>query len=89
VATDVRGCRQAVDHGITGLLVPARDPEALAGAIARLASDPADRRRLGSAARRKALDCFNQRRCIDLTLATYERLLARAGLAAPMPAVAA
>ena len=50
VATDVRGCRQAVDDGITGLLVPARDPEALAGAMARLASDPAERRRLGSAA---------------------------------------
>jgi glycosyltransferase involved in cell wall biosynthesis len=89
VATNVRGCRQAVDHAITGLLVPARDPDALAGAIARLASDPAERRRLGSAARRKALDCFDQRRCVDLTLATYARLLARAGLAVPTRALAA
>jgi glycosyltransferase involved in cell wall biosynthesis len=89
VATDVRGCRQAVDHGSTGLLVPARDPEALAGAIARLASDPAERRRLGSAGRHKALDCFDQRRCIDLTLTTYDRLLARAGLAPPMRSLAA
>jgi glycosyltransferase involved in cell wall biosynthesis len=89
VATDVRGCRQAVDHGVTGLLVRPRDPEGLAGAMVRLASDPVERRRLGSAARRKALDCFDQQRCIDLTLATYERLLARAGLAVPEPRLAA
>lgn len=88
VATDIRGCRQAVDHGITGLLVPARDPEALAAAIARLADDPGDRQRLGAAARRKALSEFDQRRCVDLTLAIYRRLLARAGLQAPTPVVA-
>jgi glycosyltransferase involved in cell wall biosynthesis len=89
VATNVRGCRQAVDDGVTGLLVRPRDSEALAGAIARLASDPVARRRMGSAARRKALDCFDQQRCIDLTLTTYERLLARAGLPVPRPRLAA
>jgi glycosyltransferase involved in cell wall biosynthesis len=88
VATDIRGCRQAVDHGTTGLLVPARDPEALTTAIARLAADPAMRRRLGQAARRKALEDFDQQRCIDITLATYARLLTQAGLAVP-PAAAA
>jgi glycosyltransferase involved in cell wall biosynthesis len=89
VATDVRGCRQAVDHGVTGLLVPPRDPEALAAAIARLAADPGERQRLGTAARQKALDCFDQQRCIDLTLATYDRLLARGGHGAPAPALVA
>lgn len=87
IATQMRGCRQIVDHGTTGLLVPARDPAALAGAMERLARDPAERRRLGAAGRRKALDAFDQRRCVDLTLATYERLLAaRAGVAAPVRA---
>jgi glycosyltransferase involved in cell wall biosynthesis len=89
VATDIRGCRQAVDHGTTGLLVPPRAPEALAAAIARLVADPAERQRLGSAARQKALQSFDQQRCVDLTLTTYERLLARAGLAAPVPALVA
>jgi glycosyltransferase involved in cell wall biosynthesis len=89
VATNVRGCRQTVDDGVTGLVVRPRDPEALAGAIARLASDPVERRGLGSGARRKALDCFDQRRCIDVTLTTYERLLARAGLPVPRPRLAA
>jgi glycosyltransferase involved in cell wall biosynthesis len=85
VATDIRGCRQIIDDGITGLLVPVRDELALTAAIARLATDAAERERLGSAARMKALKVFDQQRCIDLTLATYERLLARAGLAIPAP----
>jgi glycosyltransferase involved in cell wall biosynthesis len=89
VATDIRGCRQVVDDGTTGLLVPVGDPVALAGAIERLATDPAERRRLGAAARDKARNCFDQRRCIDITLATYERLLIRAGRAAPGKTAAA
>jgi glycosyltransferase involved in cell wall biosynthesis len=83
VATDIRGCRQVVDDGATGLLVPVRDPVALAAAVERLVTDPAERRRMGAAARRKAQENFDQRRCIDITLATYERLLTRAGLAPP------
>jgi glycosyltransferase involved in cell wall biosynthesis len=87
VATDIRGCRQAVEDGTTGLLVPAGDPAALADAISRLAADPAERRRFGQAARRKAVDAFDHRHSIALVLATYERLLARAGR--PVPALAA
>jgi glycosyltransferase involved in cell wall biosynthesis len=87
VATDIRGCRQAVDDGVTGLLVPARDPAALADAIARLVSDPGERLRLGAAARRKALDAFDHRRSNGVVLATYERLLPRAGR--PVPALVA
>src|SRR6478736_3117230 len=33
VATDIRGCRQVVDHGVNGLLVPVRDSTALGAAI--------------------------------------------------------
>jgi glycosyltransferase involved in cell wall biosynthesis len=83
VATDIRGCRQAVDHATTGLLVPARDPGALAAAIERLVCDAGERQRLGAAARRKALKEFDEQRCIDLVLATYARLLARARIPAP------
>jgi glycosyltransferase involved in cell wall biosynthesis len=80
VATDVRGCRQVVEHGVTGLLVPPRNPPALADAVAALARDPSRRRRMGAAGRQKALRDFDQQRCIDLTLATYRRLLTRAGI---------
>ena len=51
VATDIRGCRQVVDHGVTGLLVPAHDPAALAAAIRRLAEDQALRATMSVAAR--------------------------------------
>ena len=84
VATNVRGCRQAVDHGVTGLLVPPRDPGALAAAIERLATDAGQRRRLGLGAREKAGREFDQRRCITTTVETYRRLLQRAGR--PVPA---
>ncbi len=75
VATDVRGCRQVVDHEVTGLLVPRRQPTALAAAIAALVDDPARRRGMGAAGAAKAAVEFDQQRCIERTLATYRRLL--------------
>lgn len=54
VATAVGGLLDAVEDGVTGLLVPPRDSEALRTAILRLLSDPALRRRLGAAARAEA-----------------------------------
>ena len=78
VATDIRGCRQVVERGVTGLLVPPRDPAALARALCELVADPGRRASMGAAARSRALREFDQRRVIDITLATYERLLGRA-----------
>lgn len=75
VVTDIRGCREVVDHGVTGFLVPARDPRALADAIVTLAADAGARRRMGDAAHVKALRDFDQQRCIDITLEAYRRLL--------------
>jgi glycosyltransferase involved in cell wall biosynthesis len=83
VATDIRGCRQVVEPGVTGLLVPPRDPGALAEAIAALAADPERRVRMGAAGRQKAIREFDQQRCIDVTLSTYRRLLTRAGIPSP------
>jgi glycosyltransferase involved in cell wall biosynthesis len=85
VATDIRGCRQVVDQGITGLLVPARDATALAAAIRSLAADPELRTRLGTAGRAKATREFDERRCFTITLDTYRMLLERRAL--PVPAL--
>lgn len=76
IATDVRGCRQVVDDGVTGLLVPVRDAPALASAIEALAGDAGRRRTMGEAGRRKAEAEFDDRRVVEKTLAVYERLLA-------------
>jgi glycosyltransferase involved in cell wall biosynthesis len=74
VATDIRGCREVVQDGRTGLLVPVGDAAALAAAIDRLAGDAALRRRMGDAAADKAVDEFDQRDVIARTLETYARL---------------
>jgi glycosyltransferase involved in cell wall biosynthesis len=76
VATDIRGCRQVVDHDRTGLLVPVRDPAALTDAIGALVADRERRTRMGAAARDKALAEFDDRRQVAITLEVYEGLLA-------------
>jgi glycosyltransferase involved in cell wall biosynthesis len=83
VATNVRGCREVVDDGVTGRLVPARDPGALAAAIGELASSPELRARYGAAGREKALREFDDRRCVEITLETYRRLLASRASSVP------
>lgn len=77
VATDIRGCRQVVEDGITGLLVPPRDAPALVDAVARLACDPGLRASMGRDAISKANREFDQRRVIAATIAVYEELLDR------------
>ena len=75
VTTDVPGCREVVTDGEDGLRVSVRDGAALAAAIARLQDDPALARRLGEAARVKALDRFDERVVVAATLAVYRELL--------------
>jgi lipopolysaccharide/colanic/teichoic acid biosynthesis glycosyltransferase/glycosyltransferase involved in cell wall biosynthesis len=76
IATDVRGCRQVVDHGVTGLLVPVRDPASLADAILELGEDEPRRQRMATAARERALEAFDERQVVDTVLAVYDRQLA-------------
>lgn len=75
VSTDVPGCREVVTDGVDGLLVPVRDADALAEAIARLANDASLRQRLGAAARAKALREFDERIVNERTLDVYRELL--------------
>jgi phosphatidylinositol alpha-mannosyltransferase len=54
VATDIPGYREVVADGVEGLLVPPRDPEALAAGLARVLTDPDLAARLGRAGRERA-----------------------------------
>jgi len=71
VTTDVPGCREVVTHEVDGLLVPVRDGDALARALARLQEDPALRLRLAEAGRGKALARFDERIVVARTLDVY------------------
>lgn len=62
VATDCGGVSEAVTDGVEGFIVPPRDPEALAVALARLWREPALRKRMGEAGRRTATSHFTLER---------------------------
>jgi glycosyltransferase involved in cell wall biosynthesis len=55
ITTDVPGCNEIVANGINGLIVPAKNPQALSKAIIELANCPELCRRLGSAAQQNAV----------------------------------
>ena len=77
VATAVGGVPELVQDGVTGLLVPPRDPQALAGAMSRLVKDPALRRRMGEAGRRRVEEHFSFDRMVQQYEDLYRELLAR------------
>lgn len=68
VATDIRGPREQVVHGETGLLVPPGDERALADALRMLAADPASRARMGQAGRARALALYDESAVVGRTL---------------------
>jgi glycosyltransferase involved in cell wall biosynthesis len=68
VATDIRGAREEVVAGETGLLVPTRAPEQLAVAIERFVRDPEWGMRLGQAGRQRALMLYDEKKVIALQL---------------------
>lgn len=61
ITSDARGCRETIEDGVQGRLVPVRDAAVLADAILDLAGDPSLVVEMGAAARRRAEDCFDAR----------------------------
>jgi glycosyltransferase involved in cell wall biosynthesis len=78
VTTDTPGCREVVEHGDNGLLVPPRTPTALAEALLTLAQDPELRIEMGRQGRERAVAEFSLDRVVAATLEVYERLSAAA-----------
>jgi glycosyltransferase involved in cell wall biosynthesis len=76
VATALEGMPELVHDGETGLLVPPRDPGALAGAILRLLADPTAARGMARAGRKRVEAHFSLRAKIDATEALYRDLVA-------------
>jgi glycosyltransferase involved in cell wall biosynthesis len=75
VATDVTGCREVVNHGSNGLLVPVRNPQKLAEAISQLLSDQDQRTIFAKSGRVRAETEFASPIVIEQTLAVYKKVL--------------
>lgn len=74
VTTDAPGCREAVEPGQSGLLVPRRDPDALAEALGGLIRDPGLRRRMGRRGRELAVERFSVAVVVEKTAEIYRDL---------------
>ena len=79
VGSAVSAIPEVVADGETGLLVPPRDPVALAEALAALLADPARRAAMGAAGRARLEAEFSPARMVGATAALYERLAAIKG----------
>ncbi len=74
VTTDVPGCRDAILPGVTGLLVPPKNAQALAQAIERLVKDPKTCAEMGHAGRVHAEKSFDVQAVVKAHLAIYKEL---------------
>lgn len=75
VTTDVPGCRDAIDPGVTGVLVPVRNASALAEAIKDLINNPTRCQAMGNAGRALAERSFDVRQVVAAHLRIYQKLI--------------
>ena len=78
VATPVGGTGEVVVDGVTGTLVPVRDPQRLAAALRALIADPERARAFGAAGRDRVREQFSATETVSRVLAIYEELSPRA-----------
>lgn len=79
VTTSVAGLPEAIEDGISGVLVSPDDPQSMADAIIELLRSPESAARLGAAARRRAVASFGIETCVDDHVLAYERALTARG----------
>ncbi len=77
IGSAVGGLLDTVQDGVTGLLVPPRDPTALVAAVRQLRDDPVRRRRMGAAARLRAEQRYSWSTVARSTLAAYRTIVIR------------
>ena len=78
VATDIPENRESVEHGLTALLVPPRNPEALAQAMFRMVEQPAEAHGMAKEARRVAMERFDIRQIAEQHEALYRSVVMEA-----------
>ncbi len=85
VVTDIGGCAEAVEDGVTGRVTPVDDVAALAAALGELLDDAPRRAAMGAAARARWEQRFTAERMVRETEAVYREALAETGHAASAP----
>ncbi len=75
LSTDVNAIPEAIENGVSGVLIRPNDPGKLAEEMKRLLLDPDRRRTLGTNARKTADERFNEKTTAALTLGLYDRIL--------------
>lgn len=75
VTTNVPGCRDAIEPGVTGVLVPVKDAESLAEAIKTLIESPGQRLQMGLAGRRLAEESFAIEKIVEQHMSIYRELM--------------
>lgn len=75
IATDIRGCREAVDNGKTGILVPIKNPEKLAEALVYFLENPEKAREMGKKGREKVMREFDENLIFDKVKECYQKLM--------------
>ena len=75
ITTDVPGCRDIVENGENGILVPIKNVESLFTAVIKLINNSELRRKMGEISRKKAEKEFDEKIVIEQTLKVYDRLI--------------
>lgn len=74
VASNVGGIPDVVMDGVSGILVPEKDPQALANAYKRLAADPELLKQLLTGAQKRIAECFTWGKIVERQIAVYEKI---------------
>jgi len=75
ITTNIPGCRDIVNDGLNGFLIPVKNPIRLAGAMEKLLSSSIVRSKMGLAGRKRVIDSFNSERINKQTIDLYNSLL--------------
>lgn len=71
VATDISGCREAVENGVTGILIPVKQPVSLANELTKLLLNPDLAKRMGAAGRERVISNYNLNDVIAKQVSIY------------------
>jgi glycosyltransferase involved in cell wall biosynthesis len=75
VATKIYGLIDAVENGVTGILVPPKNIDALTSALDKMLSQPLLTAKMGAAARNRAISIFSRPRIVEGLHQFYSNLI--------------